>query len=276
MIAERLKTAAGFIDAASSMGKQLLSFGGRAAHAGEAAAGSAIGWARGGAAVGSLPGATQTATRMLRSKGQAMVRDRMIRRGLTGAAIGAGGSVVKDKLQHKDVSLGRAAIGGALGGGLGVAAGTTMGARGLRRLTAPHATPNMNLAGAANPLNKAPDVISQFPGRPGILSKGRSAFGNLSPLDKGFLGLSAVQAAGSITKPEHEGHRGEGVGSAVGMSAATLAGSRWKGLSHRGGGGALGGFGKSIGLYMGGEYAGKSIGRLFDRKRPQEAEHGSG
>lgn len=256
--------------AITSIGKQIAAGGVRA---GRGAAGTPVGgWARGGAmaAESTVEGAASV-TRQLVNKGTEKVRGRMMRRGLWGAGIGAGGSMLQQKMRGEDVDLGRAAMGGVMGGAIGAAAGTTVGARSLRRLTAPKTTPNMSFGDAVNPakwLKRSPNVMTGAAGSknfaPGsVATKGHTAFGNMSPLDKGFLGLNAYQGAKAMTDPEQRGHRGETIGGLAGMSGAMLTGSRWGGL--RSGSGAMKSIGKSLGLYMGADFAGRQIGKRFDK-----------
>lgn len=237
-----------------SMGAQLAAGGARIARSGVAA----------GASLGKSP-----LGKDLVNRGATSVGNRIRNRALIGAAVGAGGSMVQQKMKGEDVSVGRAVAGGALGAGVGAALGTTAGARGFRRLTSPASTPNLNFAKSVNPMGwakKAPDVTTKLTGGRSIVTKGRTAFGAMSPIDKGFLGLSAVDALRASTDKKHEGHRGEAIGGAVGNAAAMMAGSRWAGLRS----GRKGSLMKSVGLYTGGSMAGARIGKAFDR--PQEVQ----
>lgn len=235
-----------------SMGAQLAAGGARASKAGFAA----------GASLGKSP-----LGKDLVYRGASTVGNRIQSRALWGAAIGSGGSMLQQKLRGEDVDFGRAAKGGLIGAGVGAALGTSAGARGLRRLTSPASTPNLDFGKSVNPMGwfkKAPDITTKLKGGGSIVSKGRTAFGAMSPLDKGFLGYSALSTAKDLSNPESKGHRGEIVGSALGNAGAMLAGGRWAGLR----GGRKGSLMKSIGLYTGGGMAGSAIGKSFDR--PQE------
>ena len=199
-------------------------------------------------------------------RGAKTVGNRIRNRALVGAAVGAGGSMVQQKMKGEDISLGRAAKGGLLGAGVGAALGTSAGARGFRRLTSPASTPNLSFGKAVNPAGwskAAPDITTKLPSGGSIVTKGRSAFGAMSPLDKGFLGYSALSTAKDLNNPESKGHRGEIVGGALGNAGAMLTGGRWKGLRA----GRKGSLVKSIGLYTGGSMAGSTIGKSFDRSQ---------
>lgn len=213
---------------------------------------------------GAIPGAQQVAK---------TVGGRMARRGMIGAAIGAGGSMLRDKAQGNDVSLGRAAVGGALGGAIGAASGTTMGKRMTRRLTNTVSTPNMSLGQAANPMRWGKGV----PGKPISLpagnghlgmsvlpGKARSAFGNMSVLDKAMTVQTGYEGVKALTSKEYEGHRAEGVGSALGQGAALMTGARWGGM-RKGRSSALGHLGRTTGLYLGAGMGGSMIGRQVDK-----------
>jgi len=206
-------------------------------------------------------------------------------RALWGAGIGAGGSMLQQKLRGEDVSAGRAIAGGAMGAGVGALAGTTVGAKSLRWFSRPKATPRQSFGEAINPVgwfkktkdieakaSKIPTNSKNFPvGQ--TVTKGRTAWGNLSPLDKGFLGFNAVSTAKQLHDPGSEGHRGEILGGSLAMTGATLTGSRWGAMRH----GGLGNTAKSLGLYIGSGAVGTHVGRMVDKKmHPEQQEKTSG
>jgi hypothetical protein len=200
------------------------------------------------------------------------VGKRMMRRGLWGAGIGAAGSMVQQKMRGEDISVGRAAAGAAIGGGIGALAGTTAGAKGFRKLTRPASTQHQSFKESINPGNwfkKSPNISTPRPGGGHIVTKGRTAIGNLSPLEKGFLGVNAVGTAKQLHDPESKGHRGQILGSSAGLTAATLAGSRW-GAMRRGG---FGNTVKGLGLFAGADAAGSAAGKAIDKKMHPEAQN---
>jgi len=200
------------------------------------------------------------------------VGKRMMTRGLWGAGIGAGGSMLQQKMRGEDISVGHAAAGAAIGGGIGALSGTSAGAKGFRKLTRPETTQHQSFKESINPGNwfkKSPNISTPRPGGRHIVTKGRTAFGNLSPLEKGFLGANAVTTAKQMKDPESKGHRGEILGSSAGMTAATLAGSRW-GAMRRGG---FGNTMKGFGLFAASGAAGSAAGKAIDKKMHPEAQN---
>lgn len=183
---------------------------------------------------------------------QSTIGRRVITRGLVGSAAGAGGSVIADKVQGRDVNVGRAVALGAAGGVLGAAAGTTSGKRLLRRSLSSKRTPDLSFK----------DSVKGLSSRRGL----GAAAKNLSPFDKAYLGYSAASTVKDIASPESEGNRGRIIGSAAGDAGALLTASRWKGLRSGGRGGALGSVARSVALFSGASAAGGAIGSRFDRK----------
>lgn len=207
---------------------------------------------------GAIPGAVKTI------KG---VGSRIMKRGLIGAGVGAGTSMIGDKLRGEDVNVGKAITHGAISGTLGAAAGTTVGKRFIRRVMQPHSSPGLSFSEAANPMN-----FGKAMGKG--MSRPMTAWGNLSPLEKGFTALSAYDAGKAIVHPDE--HTGEHVGGAAGNIGAMMVGSRWKGMRRAwkpGGGGMFGSTVRSMGLLTAGDVAGRAVGRqgdkLFHRKGPE-------
>lgn len=199
------------------------------------------------------------------------VGSRMLTRGLVGAGIGAGGSMLRDKAEGKDVSVGRALGGAAIGGGVGAALGTTMGKRIGRSILSPGKTPSMSLGQAANPMRwgkgEATQIASRVGTRAPITAGGRSAFGNMSVLDKAMTLQSGYEGAKALTSDEYQGHRAEGVFSAVGQGAAMMTGARWAGM-RKGTGSTMGHLGRTIGLYLSAGMGGSMLGRAIDKRLP--------
>jgi hypothetical protein len=193
------------------------------------------------------------------------VAKRMVTRSLVGAGIGAGTSMIGDKLRGEEISGSKAVGRGLLGAGIGAVAGTTMGKRLIRRGTAPHSTPSLSFGQAVNPMNWGKAMGgSKF-------TKPTTAWGALGPLEKGFVALSGVDAAKAMIKPDE--HSGERIGGAVGNAAAMLSAGRWKGVRRPWpGGSGLGATARSMGLYAGGDIAGRTIGHQFDKMRKPKQE----
>lgn len=188
------------------------------------------------------------------------VGSRIMTRGLAGAGIGAGTSVLGDKLRGEDVNVGKALTRGAIGGGIGAVAGTTVGKRFVRRVLQPHSSPSLSFRQAANPMN-----FGKAMGGAGV-SRPTTAWQAMSPLDKGFVAMSGYSGAKAIVKPDE--HSGENLGGAAGNIGAMAIGSRWKGMRRTwkpGGGGMFGSAARSMGLLMAGDIAGRSAGRQADK-----------
>ena len=217
---------------------------------------------RAAAAVGAIGKGLSGADNPLTS---AAVKSRMLTRGAIGAAVGAGTSMIGDKLRGEEVSGSKAVGRGLLGAGIGVAAGTTMGKRIIRRATAPHSSPSLSLGQAANPMNWGKAMGGTK------VTKPTSAWGAMSPLEKGFTVMNGASAAHAIIKPDE--HSAERVGGAVGNTAAMLTAGRWRGVRRNWpGGGSIAPMAKSIGLYTGGDMAGKLVGRQIDKMRKPKQE----
>lgn len=204
------------------------------------------------------------------------VRNRMLRRGAAGVAIGAGTSMLGDKMRGEDVDVGKAFRRGLLGGAVGGALGTTGGARMLQKATANRSTPNMGFAAAANPagwLSKSKDVTTKLTGGRSITTAGRSAWGNMSLLDKAFTAQGVYDSGKALVDKEHEGRRMEGFLGGIGSAGAMLTASRWRGMrSARGTGagtygrsGTLAHIGKTTALYTLPGMAGSMVGKQIDR-----------
>lgn len=241
---------AGFLGRAGgalkSIGSQAM--GGAAKVVGRSAAKSIGGAAGQGPRITSVIGAAKKT-----------VGSRMLTRGLVGAGVGAGASVLRDKARGEEVSGGRAVGGAILGGAVGGALGTTMGKRLGRGVMNPVSTPTMKLRDAANPMKWWKPNAG-----PGI-SRGRSAFGNMSLLDKALTVQTVHEGAKALTSDEYQGHRAEGVLSAVGQGAAMMTGARWAGM-RKGKGSAIGHLGRTTGLYLGAGIGGSMLGKAIDRR----------
>lgn len=235
-----------------------------------APAAKGLGWARGGAAVGRLPGATHTVTRVLKNVGMHKVRNRMVRRAVGTGVAGAGGSAVSDKMQGKKVNVSKAIGYGFAGAALGAVAGTTSGKRTIRRAFSPQKTQTLTAGQAAKSLVTPAGM--------------RANIKNMGVAEKGFLGLTAYDTAKQMTDPNMKGQRGRSVGAGIGETAALLGTSRWRGMrrlmgrtgirgASGGGGGAMI---RSVGVYMGGTTLGGHVGSRFDKgsKIPKEAPYG--
>lgn len=233
----------------------------------------------GGARSGGMLGQMRTLgvrSRFGQSAATNKVRNRMLRRGALGAAIGAGGSMVGDKLRGEDVDVGKALRRGLLGGAVGGALGTTGGARMLQKATSARSTPNMGLGQAANPLNwfaKSKDVTTKLTGGRSVTTAGRTAWGNLSPLDKAFVAQGTYEAGKSLVDKEHEGRRMEGFLGGIGSAGAMMTASRWKGMRSARGvgngqysrGGTLGHMARTTALYVAPGMAGAAVGKQIDK-----------
>lgn len=187
------------------------------------------------------------------------VGSRIMKRGLIGAGVGAGTSMLGDKLRGEDINVGKALTHGAVGGAVGAAAGTTVGKRFIRRVLQPHSSPSLSFSQAANPMNFGKAMGNG-------MSRPMTAWGNLSPLEKGFTAMSAYDAGKAIVHPDE--HTGEHVGGAAGNIGAMMVGSRWKGMRRAWspkGGGMFGSTVRSMGLLTAGDVAGRAVGRQADK-----------
>lgn len=255
----------------SVVGRGIAGLGGRLAGAGTIFARAAPAGARAGAAVAS--GAAK-AERGFSSMGNSLmgggnaitrgrVAGRMTRRAIGVGALGAGTSALGDKLRGEDVNWGKALTRGAVGAGLGAAWGTSVGTRSVRRVLHPHRSPGLSFSQAANPRNWSKPV-----------GGGRTAWGNLAPLEKGFAAYSGYDAAKAIVNPTEDS--AERVGGAIGNTGAMLIGSRWRGMRSTWAPGKgkswLGSAARSMALLTAGDVAGRAAGKKVDKMRAtQEA-----
>lgn len=187
---------------------------------------------------------------------------RILKHGLVGAAVGTGGSVLRDKAQGRDVSVGRAMAAGFGGAALGGLSGTTAGRRLSRRALSSRKTPDLSLRESARSLVQPKGI--------------RSAVKNMAPLEKAFLGVTAYDTAKQLSNPDTKGQRGKVIGSALGDAGALLTMSRWKGMRRIVGGpkgtygaragGSLGAAARGIGFYGAATSAGGYLGSRFDKK----------
>lgn len=193
------------------------------------------------------------------TKGLKAVRNRMLTRGAIGATVGVGHEAVSSKLQGRDFSLGKAIAKGTAGAAVGAALGTTVGRRAARRLYQPRRTPAQTLKG----------TIKEGPGV-GILETQRRNFANMSPLEKGYLGMTAIDAGHAAFGKNEKGDRGARLGGAVGESAAMLMGARWMGTRNlsKGWKGTAGSLARQGALFGGASIAGSALGSLADRQKP--------
>lgn len=204
------------------------------------------------------------------------VRNRILTRGGIGVAVGAGSSMIGDKLRGEDINWGKAIGRGALGGAVGGVLGTTAGARGLRKAMSAKSTPNMGFKDSMNPakwLQKSPDTVTKLKGGRKIVSQGRTAWGNLGVLDKAMVAQSGYESTKALVDKEHEGRRMEGFLGGIASGGAIMGTSRWKGMRNvsRVGtsgyrkGGVGGHLLRTGGVYAGAGIGGSMLGRGLDR-----------
>jgi hypothetical protein len=194
-----------------------------------------------------------------------------------GAVVGAGGSMIRDKSQGKDISLGRAFGAGVAGAAVGGAMGTTMGKRMTRKFFYSPKAPNLSTRRAAKSMLTPAGLKANVK--------------NLSPIEKGFMGMTAYDMAKTWSDPSTKGQRGASTGLALGEAGVILGTSRWRGmrrlmgrtagkstgkLTSRGWQvrtgapargkhpGTLGVMGRSVGASLLGTAAGYQVGKKFD------------
>lgn len=243
--------------------------------AGLKSVGSSLGGAGNVARAGNMAGAVGTrATKTVLTGGAIPgapkeikgVAYRIAKRGLIGAGVGAGTSALGDKLRGEDVNVGKALTHGAIGGAIGAAAGTTVGKRFVRRVLQPHSSPSLSFSQAANPMNFGKAMSGQKAIAGAARTRPTTAFGAMSPLEKGFAAMSAYDAGKAIVHPDE--HSGEHIGGAVGNVGSMMIGSRWKGMRRSWspkGGGMFGSTVRSMGLLTAGDVVGRAAGRQADK-----------
>ena len=235
--------------AGKSMADQVASGGVKAR-----APGKGLGWARG--ELGST--AEKTVTRKLVDKGRTAVRKRMMVRGAVGAGVGVGHEAMTTGGEGREFSMARAMGKGLLGGAAGVAAGTTVGKRSLRRIWQNKSTPNAPLSHTI-----------KTPGKSFARTQVDN-FKNLSPLEKGYSAMTAADLGSAAFGSNPQGDRGARLGGSLGEGAAILIGGRWRGqrrIGMSGRKGSLGAMARQGGLFAGSSVAGSAIGGLADKKK---------